>query len=207
MEPYDLNLKKTSDVNIFTIKNFTKVLEDEMRIALVDYSELSMRIKKLPKEMQKKIFILAMKDYWKNDILYNSKLPFFSVYNEYLNNEKKKMVVDNVHFLHLDFNTLPENKKYISGCQCEYCKKYPREEKDKIYNYINNSPTFFLDSIGASELYFGNGITRPNDYYLYDYLSYVRDFNFNKGKYFSPFEDPINSPIYFSSEIVEKSKI
>ena len=28
----------------------------------------------------------------------------------------------NIHFLHLPFNTLPENKKWIMGCQCDFCK-------------------------------------------------------------------------------------
>lgn len=204
MEPYDLKLKKTVDVDIFTIKNLTKVLDNEMGIALVEYSELAGRIKKLPKEIQKKIFILAMKDYWKNDILYNSKLPFFSVYNEYLNKEKKKMVIDNVHFLHLDFNTLPGNKKYISGCRCDYCKNYSRKEKDKVYNYINNSNEAFLETITSDELCFGNGVSIPNNYYHYDYISYVKGFNYNKDKYYSPLEDVEGSPIYFSSEILEK---
>ena len=44
MEPYDLMLKKTADVDIFTIKNLTKVLDHEMAIALVEYSEY-LRIK------------------------------------------------------------------------------------------------------------------------------------------------------------------
>jgi len=29
--------------------------------------------------------------------------------------------VKNIHFLHLPFNTLPENKKWIMGCRCNFC--------------------------------------------------------------------------------------
>lgn len=203
MESYDLTLKKSADINIFFLKHRTKLLDNEITIAGIEYSRLAMEIKNLPKEIQKKIFIFAMKYYWKNNILYFSKLPFFYVYNEYLNKEKKKMIIDNVHFLHLDFNTLPENKKYISGCQCDYCKDYSREEKDKLYNHINNSKAVFLETINSNEMCFGNGVSSPNDYYLYEYVSYVRDFNFNKDKYFSCLEDVEDSPLYFSSEIVD----
>ena len=204
MDTYDVKLKESVDTEIFSINHLTKLLENEMGIARVEYKEITINIQKLPKEIQKKIFVLAMKDYWKNDTLYKSKLPFFSVYNEYLNKEKKKMVIDNVHFLHLDFNILPENKQYISGCRCDYCKNYPRKEKDKIYNYINNSREAFLETITSDELCFGNGVSIPNDYYIYDYISYVKDFNYNKDKYYSPLEDVEDSPIYFSSEILEK---
>ena len=35
----------------------------------------------------------------------------------------------NIHALHLPFNTLPQNKKWIPGCQCETCKNYDGEDK------------------------------------------------------------------------------
>lgn len=200
MDKYDVKLKESAHTETFDINHLTKLLENEMEIEQVEYKEITINIQKLPKEIQKKIFVLSMKDYWKNDILYNSKLPFFSVYNDYLNKEKKKMVIDNVHFLHLDFNTLPENKKYISGCQCEFCKNYSRKEKDKLYNHINNSDETFLETINSHELCFGNGVSIPNDYYIYEYISYVKDFNYNKDKYYSPLEDVEGSPIYFSFE-------
>ena len=37
------------------------------------------------------------------------------------NKGTSKTIFNNVHFLHLEFNTLPENKQWIPGCQCEYC--------------------------------------------------------------------------------------
>ena len=42
----------------------------------------------------------------------------------YVEKQMYKCLFNNVHFLHLEYNTLPENKKYILGCQCNYCKSY-----------------------------------------------------------------------------------
>ena len=35
----------------------------------------------------------------------------------------------NIHAMHLPFNTLPQNKKWIPGCQCETCKEYDGKDK------------------------------------------------------------------------------
>ena len=67
---------------------------------------------------------MSMRFYWRN-IFMNTKLrPMWCDYKKYLDNEIKKCTIDNVHFMHLDFNTLKENKKWIPGCGCEFCQTY-----------------------------------------------------------------------------------
>ena len=62
--------------------------------------------------------------------------------------EKGKVYFKNIHFMHLEFNTLPENKKYISGCQCSFCLK---ERKNKnLYLYYDQS-NFVKKNLGFSE--------------------------------------------------------
>ena len=51
-----------------------------------------------------------MRKYSQRLLLSTSLKPLWWDYQEYLNNEIKKSTVDNVHFMHLDFNTLPEKK-------------------------------------------------------------------------------------------------
>ena len=43
----------------------------------------------------------------------------------------------NIHFLHLEFNTLPENKKWIMGCQCKYCQDYEYENELECHSLYN----------------------------------------------------------------------
>ena len=100
----------------------------------------------------------------------------------HLLNYKRDMVINNIHFLHLDFNTLPENKKYILGCQCKYCINYPRDEKDKLYEQVDDDNSF-LRSIKGGCHDFGNGINSPNLYNEeQEYISYVTGYNYMKDK-------------------------
>ena len=57
----------------------------------------------------------------------------------------------NVHFLHLECNTLPENKQWIMGCQCDYCKDYDIDEKRKHYSRQLNDNTYFLTTVPNTE--------------------------------------------------------
>lgn len=177
--------------------------------------KITKKIKSLPKELQKKIYIYSLKFFYRED--FNNK-PLYSIHNRYvgvINEMKKKVLVDNVHFLHLECNTLPENKKYILGCQCDYCRSCPRSLKDEIYNNVMRKPSrvsAFLKTIegaGIGDISgFCNCVFNPNDFYDYEYKSYLEGYNFEKDAYFSPLkEDPLESPIYFSSSITEIYKI
>ena len=98
--------------------------------------KITKKIKSLPKELQKKIYIYSLKFFYRENF---KNKPLYSIHNRYvgvINEMKKKVLVDNVHFLHLECNTLPENKKYILGCQCDYCRSCPRSLKDEIYDNV-----------------------------------------------------------------------
>ena len=150
-----------------------------------------------------------MKSFYKRYLLNKPNFTFHNAYVQHINEMKKKVIIDNVHILHLDCNTLPENKEYIMGCQCEYCKGCPRELKDEMYNDVRGKVHRFIKSINCIDIdCFCNGIMSPSDFYDYEYNTYFVGYNFKKDSYFSPLkEDPKENPIYFSSEIEEMYKI
>jgi len=108
---------------------------DELRRE-VKNRNISKKIVKLPDEVQKKIYILRMKKYWRDTFLNRSLKPLWATYNKYLNEQLKLSVIDNVHFMHLEFNTLPENKKWIPSCECRFCKDYQRTHPIEVRKTI-----------------------------------------------------------------------
>ena len=194
------------------------LLDDVFKKCLIEdieSREISKKLKNLPKEIQKKIYIYSLKFFYREDFKIK---PLYSIHNRYvgvINEMKKQVLVENVHFLHLDCNTLPENKKYILGCQCEYCKGCPRSLKDKIYTDVMRKPyrvSSFLKTIeggGIGDISgFCNGVFNPNDFYDYEYKSYLEGYNFGKEAYYSPLKEvPLDNPLYFSSSVVEIYKI
>ena len=197
--------------------NFKKILRIEVyndkkkkeRLRIIKRKGVTKRIKNLPKELQKKIFIFSMKSFYKRYLLEKPLFTFHNAYVKHINEMKKKVIIDNVHILHLDCNTLPENKKYIMGCQCEYCKGCPRELKDELYTHVRGKISRFIKTINCIDVdYFCNGIMSPSEFYEYEYNTFAIGYNFKKDGFFSPLgEDPKESPIYFSSEIEEMYKI
>ena len=92
--------------------------------------KLKKNIDKLPPDIQKKICIYTWKEFWRDYIPLTAKIP--SWYSRKIKIEKVLLdsKLNNIHFLHLPFNTLKENKKWIMGCQCDYCKYYEKNNKD-----------------------------------------------------------------------------
>ena len=109
----------------------------------------------------------------------------------------------------MECNTLPENKRYILGCQCGFCKGGPREIKDELYCSVNGSVSKFIQSIGGvNDESFCNGIVSPSDFYDYDYKTFSTGYNFMKDGFYSQSDNgTLDSPIYFSREIEEFYKI
>jgi len=208
MEGYEAELKNRV--------NFKKILRREVyndkkkkeRLRIIKRKGVTKRIKNLPKELQKKIFIFSMKSFYKRYLLNTPTFTFHNAYVKHINEMEKKVIIDNVHILHLDCNTLPENKKYIMGCQCEYCKGYPRELKDELYTRVRGKISQFIKTINCIDVdCFCNGIMSPSEFYEYEYNTFAIGYNFKKDGFFSPLKDPKGSPIYFSSEIHEMYKI
>ena len=121
-----------------------------------------------------------MKKYWKDRLLNNDTfLPLYVKYNQKLISYQRNVLFNNIHFLHLDCNTLPENKKYILGCQCDYCISYPQSTKRDIYNTVNGDIYKFLDTINCTGDELGNGVIPFNYSEDPEYISYVNNYNIN----------------------------
>lgn len=209
MQGYESELKSRADFKKILQRQIKNDKKKREHLRIIKRKGLTKRIKNIPKELQKKIFIFSMKSFYKRYLLNKPNFTFHNAYVQHINEMKKKVIIDNVHILHLDCNTLPENKEYIMGCQCEYCKGCPRELKDEMYNDVRGKVHRFIKSINCIDIdCFCNGIMSPSDFYDYEYNTYFVGYNFKKDSYFSPLkEDPKENPIYFSSEIEEMYKI
>lgn len=75
----------------------------------------------LPRDIQKRIYIFYWKLFWRNYIPLTAKIPSWHKRKNYIDKTLWEARLKNIHFLHLPFNTLPENKKWIMGCQCDFC--------------------------------------------------------------------------------------
>ena len=115
-----------------------------------DPEKIDENIQQLPTQLRNKIYIMSMRNYWRKYIPLTAQVP--SWYEHAIS--QKKMLFDaiqeNIHFMHLPCNTLEENKKYILGCQCSYCKDYGLDsESDDInaiyeYNHRDNMEKEYL---------------------------------------------------------------
>ena len=92
-------------------------------ITINEYNQLSIfeSIKYLPKDLQKRIYIFYWKFFWRDYIPLTAKIPSWHKRKNYIEKTLWEARQKNIHFLHLPFNTLPENKKWIMGCQCDFC--------------------------------------------------------------------------------------
>lgn len=197
---YDYELKKTMNITNFFKNKQLRELENKKNIKKAKQKEITKSILSLDENIQKKIYIYAMKEYWKYKMISTPLLSLRDKYNNHLQKELSKTVLNNVHFLHLDFNCKPGYKKYISGCQCEFCIAYPKEEKD--YEYVNimddGDPYFDCE---ANYEYSEN--TLPLNWFnIYsEEESYMNYFDFMKGSYEEVIHScPHESPQYFSYE-------
>ena len=142
---------KSYDTRIIQLKRNIEHYDTQLRIELVKYEPICEGLSKLPNDIQKKIFFYALRKYYKSEILYVPLVPSWMKYKNYVTSELKRAVLDNVHFLHLEFNTLPENKEWIPGCQCGFCSSYENKEEGYIklfdnHNYLNECTHCYDDN-------------------------------------------------------------
>ena len=150
MEIYGFEFKKNLLSEKIKMKQTLKSEHLTYTIQGIKKSKLREWILSLPQDIQKSIFIFSMKKYWKRDTLSRKITPLWQSHSDHVMKEKKKSILDNVHFLHLEFNTLPENKKYILGCQCDFCKQYMELNIDKYMSHVfkySKDPGYFLNHI------------------------------------------------------------
>ena len=119
-------------------------------------NDITSNISKLQIELQKIIYIFCWRDFWKNYTPLIAKPPSWYYHKVKTENEIFQARIKNIHFLHLSFNTLPENKEWIMGCQCDYClkigkknKKLRKREFKKQYEDI----TYFNSIIPQSDIF------------------------------------------------------
>ena len=201
---YGVEAKKKMDILNFQNKRYNP-LESEIKCEIIKRQPLTKKIKQFPKEVQIRIYIFAMKNHWRNMMKVRTLKPMWCDYKKYLDNEIKRCIIDNVHFMHLEFNTLPEYKKWIPGCQCTFCKEI-HKRKSKEYEKIVQDPNYFVETINCYDE------TNPwNELFLYftsdePYVT-IRIFDHLKGYHNTVYDQlklsPHISPIYFSKEVEE----
>tara|TARA_B100000945_G_scaffold271365_1_gene233251 strand:+ start:516 stop:1082 length:567 start_codon:yes stop_codon:yes gene_type:complete len=153
---------KSYDTEVIQLRNITEYYDNQLRIELVKYKPIVDALNSLPGDIQKKIFFYALRKHHKSKILYIPLVPSWMKYKNYVTSELKKAVLDNVHFLHLDFNTLPENKEWIPGCQCDFCRNY--ENKEEGYIKLLNDDNYFNDCIHCYDDNYWNRYSQIFDY-------------------------------------------
>ena len=101
-----------------------------------DPEEIDVNVQQLPTPLRNKIYIMCMRNYWRKYIPLTAQIPSWY---EHAIAQKQLLfnaIQENIHFMHLPCNTLEENKNYILGCQCPYCKKYGLDEESEDINDI-----------------------------------------------------------------------
>ena len=153
-----------------------------------DKKNINLNINKLPSNIKYKIFIIAMKQFWKEYIPLTAKIP--SWYNSSI--KQKELLFNalyhNIHFLHLHCNTLPEYKTYIIGCQCDFCKSQEGiSDQDKLYlyEYLNTDygEIDFINSMPYTESKWNEHyyiIANSNNLDLFDTGTLLKIFNPHK---------------------------
>tara|TARA_Y100001958_G_scaffold158508_1_gene156591 strand:- start:6153 stop:6878 length:726 start_codon:yes stop_codon:yes gene_type:complete len=213
--------KKQMDICNFKTKDFfLDDIENDIEILCIKESELTKQIISLPKEIQKKLYILAMRNYWKYTAMNTIYRPMYYDYYSYVEKEKGKVYYDNIHFMHLEFNTLESTKEWIPGCQCDFClnenhPKYTKEYKQSIYDKMLEEYDMeeFHKCIHCYDL-IPNYWNTHLKYHISVNLDENFQYSFLSHKIYDPLKtaecsvyDKIkdqDSPIYFSDEIISQ---
>ncbi len=203
-----IKFKKKLDKYEILKKHIDNKLLKEKNIIKIKKTKLSKLISKLPKDIQILIYKKKMKELKEKQILYNTLKPIYYDYYKYIQEEKYKVLFKNINIMHLDCNTLPENKKYISGCQCDFCKNHDQEYKNKIYNFINYNENKFYETLGLENVSWWGVNYLSLMINNLDLNNFENQFNFMKGNFHSHYDPEIkDSPLYFSYETLENLKV
>ena len=113
-------------------------------------STMKYKISILPRDLQSKICIWTWRLYWRSYIPLTAKVPSWQKPATIIQNMLWQARERNIHFLHLPFNTLPESKTWIMGCQCDFCTT--NTDIDIIEKHCHSliqhrSPSYFTDKV------------------------------------------------------------
>ena len=116
-------------------------------------------LSKLPRDIQKKIYIICFRNFWREYVPLTAKIPSWYYRKIEIEREMFESRNNNIHFLHLSFNCIPEQKSYILGCQCEFCKGVLHMYKYRLAGVQFFNHTYFKSRMPHSSFEF-------NDYYV-----------------------------------------
>ena len=124
-------------------KSVKKTLCKEDQFAS-DYIDLVIRV--LPLDMVKKVYFWWFRLYWRTYVPVTARVPQWQARKTYVDKTLWNAIDQNIHFLHLPFNTLEINKKWIMGCQCDFCKKggnLSKKSKQEFFRIADKKHWFF----------------------------------------------------------------
>jgi len=113
---------------------------------------LKKNIEILPITLQKKIYILTWRFFWRDYVPLTAQIPSWYNRKVIVENMIYQSKLKNIHFLHLSFNIIEENKTWIMGCQCEFCLGIDMKKKRDIYIKHYNNPGYFNSLINESTM-------------------------------------------------------
>lgn len=134
--------------------------------------KLKQKISELPLILQNRIYIFALKQFWKSYTPLMARIPSWWERKIRIDKLIYESRIKNIHFLHLPFNTLDENKKWIMGCQCDYCRNIKYKYKHKLYRKQFYDPDYFKEKMPHSTVSFCNDeyyLVKDNDTMMYFY--------------------------------------
>ena len=109
----------------------------------------------LPLDMIKKIYIRWFRLYWRSYVPLTAQVLPWHARKNYVDKTLWDAVVQNIHFLHLPFNTLEGEKKWIMGCQCDFCKRggnVSRKRKRVLLKEADDHNWFFPSLIPSTAI-------------------------------------------------------
>ena len=125
---------------------------------------LRTQINQMPHDIQKKLCIWTWRLYWRDFVPITAKIPTWMVRSQYMQRQLWEARINNIHFLHLPMNTIPENKVWIMGCQCDYCISTPVPSQygkaARVIDHIDNI-NYFSDTVPQESIGYWN-----SHYYL-----------------------------------------
>lgn len=166
-----------------------KIYKKKKKIKIINHKKLIQTdiayfIHCLPEDIQKRIYIITWKMIWRDYVPLTAQAPSWHHHMNYVKNELWDAQLNNIHFLHLPFNTLPENKKWIMGCQCDFCLN--DTEVDVVEKHIHyliqyRNSYYFTDNFMPNE-----SISSWNEYLVPVYKNPFIDDNTILKKVFDP---------------------
>jgi hypothetical protein len=133
-----------------------------------DPKDFKRNLKMLPRDVQSKIYILRMRKFWRPYIPLTAQVPSWRKHKIEVDKEIWESKGKNIHFLHLSFNCIPRNKKWIMGCQCDFClnpksvsKYMRRRETNRQHCYPDRFDRLMPDHDDLWQVYDGYGFDGP----------------------------------------------